>query len=109
VAPGSEISRQGFFPGGSRSFEEIDRLGIGVDGKANLIGGRAEVDFYRVAPPGGFTKGLAAERRADVGEGATAPERLGYDFFAYKPFRRSLLDPGQSADRGGRLLVQSAD
>src|SRR5947199_6520295 len=49
VAPFSEKTRQGFFPDGSRSFEEIDRLSIGADGKVNLIGGRAEVDFYRVA------------------------------------------------------------
>ena len=55
-------TRQGFFPDGSRSFEEIDRLSIGVDGQVNLIGGRAEVDFYRVAPPGGFTKGLAGRQ-----------------------------------------------
>ncbi len=57
VAPGSPVSRQGFYPDGSRSFEEIDRLAIGVDSKVNLIGSRAEVDFYRVSPPGGFTKG----------------------------------------------------
>jgi L-asparaginase/Glu-tRNA(Gln) amidotransferase subunit D len=93
VAPGSAVSRQGFFPDGSRSFEEIDRLGIGVDGKVNLIGGRAEVDFYRVAPPGGFTKGLPADKRADVGEGATPAERLGYDFFAYKPFHLAKSPP----------------
>jgi L-asparaginase len=82
VAPFSSSYRQGFFPDGSRSFEEIDRLSIGVDGKVNLIGGRAEVDFHRVAPPGGFTKGLPASKRADLGKGDTPPERLGYDFFA---------------------------
>jgi L-asparaginase len=93
AAPFSTLTRQGFFPDGSRSFEEIDRLSIGVDGKVNLIGGRAEVDFYRVAPPGGFTKGLPAGKRADKGEGDTPPERLGWDFFAYKPFHLAKSPP----------------
>jgi L-asparaginase len=93
TAPHSATTRQGFFPDGSRSFEEIDRLSIGMDGKVNLIGGRAEVDFYRVAPPGGFTKGLAADKRADEGEGDTAAERLGWDFFAYKPFHLAKSPP----------------
>lgn len=63
VAPGSTATRQGFYPDGSRSFEEIDRLAIGVDGKVNLIGGRAQVDFYRVSPPGGASpRALAISR-----------------------------------------------
>lgn len=93
VAPFSEKTRQGFYPDGSRSFEEIDRLSIGADGKVNLIGGRAEVDFYRVAPPGGFTKGLAHDQRADSGEGDTPAETLGYEFFAYKPFHLAKSPP----------------
>lgn len=93
VAPFAEKTRQGFYPDGSRSFEEIDRLSIGADGKVNLIGGRAEVDFYRVAPPGGFTKGLAHDQRADIGEGGTPAERLGYDFCAYKPFHLAKSPP----------------
>jgi L-asparaginase len=91
--PGATTSRQGFFPDGSRSFEEIDRLSIGVDGKGNLIRGRAEVDFHRVAPPGGFSKGLANDKRADIGEGDTAAERLGWDFFAYKPYHLAKSPP----------------
>ncbi len=93
VARGAPASRQGFYPDGSRSFEEIDRLAIGVDGKVNLIGARADVDFHRVAPPGGFTKGLAAAERKDVGAGDAPPERLGYDFFAYKPFHLAKSPP----------------
>lgn len=91
--PFSPLARQGFFPDGSRSFEEIDRFSIGADGKVNLIGGRAEVDFYRVMPPGGFTKGLAHDKRADNGDGDTPAERLGYDFFAYKPFHLAKSPP----------------
>lgn len=91
--PLGTLTRQGFFPDGSRSFEEIDRFSIGADGKVNLIGGRAEVDFYRVMPPGGFTKGLAHDKRADSGDGDTPAERLGYDFFAYKPFHLAKSPP----------------
>jgi L-asparaginase len=91
--PFGTVTRQGFFPDGSRSFEEIDRLSIAHDGKVNLIGGRAEVDFYRVMPPGGFTKGLPHDKRADTGDGDTPPERLGYDFFAYKPFHMAKSPP----------------
>jgi L-asparaginase len=91
--PNSEKSRQGFFPDGSRSFEEIDRLSVGVDGKVNLIGGRAEVDFFRVSPPGGFVSGLAHEKRADAGEGDIAPERMGYEFFGYKPWHLAKSPP----------------
>lgn len=93
TAPGALTTRQGFFPDGSRSFEEIDRLSVGADGHVNLIGGRAEVDFYRVAPPGGFTKGLGSDKRADIGEGDTPAERLGWDFFAYKPFHLAKSPP----------------
>ena len=93
ITPFSASYRQGFYPDGSRSFEEIDRLSIGVDGKVNLIGGRAEVDFYRVAPPGGFTKGLAAGKRVDIGSGDTPPEQLGENFFAYKPFHLAKAPP----------------
>ncbi len=91
--PGSPKSRQGFFPDGSRSFEEIDRLSIDANGKVNQIGGRAEVDFYRVAPPGGFTKGLPHDVRADTGDGDTPAERMGHDFFAYKPWHLAKSPP----------------
>jgi L-asparaginase/Glu-tRNA(Gln) amidotransferase subunit D len=93
IAPGSATTRQGFFPDGSRSFEEIDRMSIGIEGKVNLIRSRADVDFYRVSPPGGFTKGLSAEKRSDVGDGDISEERLGRNFFAYKPFHLAKSPP----------------
>jgi len=62
-------ARQGFFSDGSRSFEEIDRLQIGEHGTGNLISGKAEIDFYRILPPSGYTKGLSADRRTDTGSG----------------------------------------
>src|SRR3990172_3181246 len=58
--PGAPASRarQGFFPDGSRSFEEIDRLSVGAEGTASLISSIATIDFYRGAPPPGFNKGM---------------------------------------------------
>lgn len=78
-------ARQGFFPDGSRSFEEIDRLGIEDSGTASALSSRAEIEYYRVAPPGGYTNGLPAGKRTDVGEGDIAPEIRGRDFNGYKP------------------------
>ena len=82
-------ARQPFLPDGSRSFEEIDRLGVGEHGVGNLIAARAEVDFYRLLPPSGYTKGLPADQRTDTPfpgeEGDIPPERRGRNFFPYKP------------------------
>ena len=95
ATPGAEPAkaRQGFFPDGSRSFEEIDRFSIGAAGVGNLISSFADVDFYRVLPPAGYTKGLPAARRTDVGEGDIAPEIRSKDFFAYKPYHLGDAPP----------------
>jgi hypothetical protein len=91
-APASQ-ARQSFYPDGSRSFEEIDRLGIGAAGIGNLISSFADVDFYRVLPPAGYTKGLPASRRTDVGEGDIPPEARSKDFFAYRPYHLGEAPP----------------
>jgi len=83
-APPSQC-RQPFFPDGSRLFEEIDRLGIGDEGVSCQLSSKAEFDFYRACPSGGYTKGLPASQRPDVGEGDTPAETLGKDFFPYRP------------------------
>jgi L-asparaginase len=95
AVPGAppEQARQGFYPDGSRSFEEIDRLAIGAAGIGNLISSFADVDFYRMLPTGGYTKGLPASRRTDVGEGDIPPETRSKDFFAYKPFHLGESPP----------------
>jgi L-asparaginase len=82
-------ARQSFFPDGSRSFEEIDRLSIGVEGQASLLSHQADIDFFRVLPPGGWKKGLPAEMRTDIGGGDIPPEQRGLDFNAYKPYHLS--------------------
>ena len=89
----AEHARQGFFPDGSRSFAEIDRLSIGMDGRASVISSLAEVDFYRLLPPSGYKKGLAAALRTDIGEGDIPPEQLGKDFFPYKPRHLATAPP----------------
>ncbi len=81
----ADKARQPFLPDGSRSFEEVDRLGIDGHGLNNLIGARANVDFYRIEPPSGYTKGLPAALRTDKGEGDIPPEVRGRNFFPYKP------------------------
>src|SRR5262245_5637287 len=87
-APESK-ARQGFFPDGSRSFEDIDRFSIGVDGMASQISSLATVDFYRGAPPSGYTKGLPAHLRTDKGEGDIPPEVRGKDYYPYKRYHRA--------------------
>ncbi len=86
-------ARQGFYPDGSRSFEEIDRFGIEENGLGNAISTLAEVDFYRVMPPGGFTRGRAKAARGDAGEGDIAPETRGRDFFPYAPRNLAFAPP----------------
>ncbi|MBM3485729.1 MAG: asparaginase [Alphaproteobacteria bacterium] len=89
----AEKARQAYYPDGSRLFEEIDRLGVGDKGTGNLIASRADIDFFRVLPSGGYTKGLPARERTDVGEGDIAPERLGRDFFPYRPNHLAVSPP----------------
>ena len=81
----AELCRVPFFPDGSRLFEEIDRLGISEDGVGCLLSGKAEFDFYRALPSGGYAKGRSAGERTDMGSGEIAPEIRGTDFFPYRP------------------------
>ncbi len=80
-----EKCRVPFYPDASRIFAEIDRLGIGYGGKNNLLASRADFDFYRPAPSGGYRKGLPMHERTDVGDGDIPPEVWGHDFFTYTP------------------------
>lgn len=78
-------TRQPFFPDGNRLVEEIDRLSIGHDGSADLISAHANMDFYRVAPSSGYTKGLPEADRTDLGQGDVPAEKDGIDYFPYRP------------------------
>ncbi|MCC6472974.1 MAG: asparaginase [Burkholderiales bacterium] len=78
-------SRQTFYPDASRIFEEIDRFGLDENGLANMLSSKADFDFYRAAPSGGYQKGLPAALRTDAGEGDIPPEKWGEDFWPYRP------------------------
>ena len=84
MAP-ADKSRQTFYPDASRIFEEIDRIGLGENGLSNLLASKADYDFYRAAPSGGYQSGLPAADRSDVGGGDIAPETWGADFWPYRP------------------------
>jgi L-asparaginase len=94
-----ERARQPFFPDGSRSFEEIDRLAVGEHGEGNLISAKADVDFYRILPPAGYKKGLSAAQRTDVGDGDIPPEVRGRNYFYYRPYHTSISPPRPSLAR----------
>jgi L-asparaginase len=81
----AELVRVPFFPDGSRLFEEIDRLGVSDHGVGCLLSAKAEFDFYRALPSGGYNKGRSAGERTDIGEGDIAPEKRGVDYFPYRP------------------------
>jgi hypothetical protein len=93
--PGADESkaRQGFFPDGSRSFEEIDRLGLDEHGLASVLSSVADIDFHRVLPPSGYTQGLPEAARTDVGQGDIPPERRRHEFFPYRPFHLASAPP----------------
>lgn len=81
----AEQCRVPFFPDGSRLFEEIDRLGLSDKGWSSLLTAKADFDFYRAAPSGGYMTGRKESQRTDVGRGDIAPEVWGQDFFPYRP------------------------
>lgn len=93
-----EKSRQTFYPDASRFFEEIEREGANLSAKAKF-------DFYRPAPSGGYTKGLPAALRTDVGEGDIPPEKPGVDFFQYGAYGTS---PTRAALAKATNMIQAA-
>ncbi len=95
TTPGAptEQCRVPFYPDASRIFEEIDRLGLGGGGRNNLLSAKAQFDFYRPAPSGGYRKGLPADQRTDVGEGDIPAEVWGRDFFTYVPVAEAPVMP----------------
>jgi len=88
-----EKCRVMFYPDASRPFEEIDRFGLGGPVHSDLLSSKADFDFYRAAPSGGYTKGLPARRRTDIGDGDIPKETFGEDFFPYASSRREPARP----------------
>ncbi len=103
----ADKSRQPFYPDGARLFEEIDRLGIDADGVANMLSSKADFDFLRAVPSGGYTRGLPVSARTDVGAGDIAPEKLGRDFFPYRPTHLRWEPPMASLARATNMVQQA--
>lgn len=80
-----------------------------MNGMANVLSSMAEIDFYRGLPPAGFRKGMEAAQRADKGDGDIAPETLGRDFFAYKPFHMAASPPRPALARATNAVQAVAD
>ncbi|MBT7951224.1 MAG: hypothetical protein HN764_06355 [Gammaproteobacteria bacterium] len=83
----AEQCRQPFFPDASRIFEETDRgiYGVSDNQPGHILYSKAKFDFYRVLPSGGYKQGLNEKKRTDTGTGNIKPEKMGEDFFAYRP------------------------
>ncbi len=105
-----EKCRVPFYPDASRIFEEIDRFGLGSNARNNLLSTKADFDFYRPAPSGGYRKGLPANQRTDVGEGDIPNETWGEDFFTYtpRPTARQIQYPGMPTLARSTNVVQRA-
>ncbi len=89
----AEKCRVPFYPDASRIFEEIDRFGLDSNARNNLLSSKADFDFYRPAPSGGYRKGLPYNKRTDVGDGDIPNEIWGEDFFTYTPLRQEPAMP----------------
>lgn len=74
--PANRDGRQAFFPDGARVVEEIDRFEVTDDGLGNGLSRIASFDFFRIAPSGGYTQ---------QGGDGDRQERLGVDYFPYRP------------------------
>jgi hypothetical protein len=105
----SELCRVSFFPDGSRLFEEIDRLGVSHDGVGSLLTAKADFDFYRALPSGGYAKGRSAGERTDVGEGNIPPETRGVDFFPYRPGHLRKEPPMAALARVTNVVQRALD
>ena len=107
-APGSQC-RQPFFPDASRMFDEIDRglVGVSDSGLASMLSTRADYDFYRAVPAGGYKRGLPASERTDVGDGDIPPEVMGRDFFAYMPAHLRTSTRYQDAARAANTVQKA--
>lgn len=103
--------RQPFFPDAARIFEEIDRgiMGVNSQGLSNILSSKADFDFYRAVPSGGYKKGLPASERTDVGEGDIPPEVLGEDFFVYKPFHLGNSTRYHDLARASNVVKKAMD
>ena len=82
LAP-AERARQAFFPDGSRSFEEVDRLlWASTARQPDLV--LATFDFYPPAAAGGYTRACRRRAQPTSAKAISRPKRRGHDFFPYQ-------------------------
>lgn len=96
-----EALRQTHYPDATRVYEEIDRFGIGIDGRSGLLSELADFVHLRAIPPGGYRSSEAA-----VEAGLGGPEQRGRDYFGYAPVPLRA-EPGPDALVRATNLVQS--
>jgi len=104
-----EQARQTFYPDASRIFEEIERLGIGGDGRPVALTSVADFDFVRAIPPGGWKHGRAEKLRSDLGQGDIEPEVIGEDFFGYYPHHLHREPTLRNLARATNLVQRTLD
>ena len=109
-APEAEC-RQPFYPDASRIFEEIDRglLGLTGEGRSNALSSRADYDFIRALPSGGYKKGLPESQRTDLGKGDIPPEVLSEDMQAYKPFHLATFSRFHDLAKASNAVQRAMD
>ncbi len=89
-------SRQGFYPDASRIFTEINRTvyGRSEEGEGSILDRKADYDFIRVLPPGGYTK---------------KGEVSGVDYFPYKPIRCAKTARVGDLARAANIVQKTLD
>uniref|UniRef100_UPI00310188CF hypothetical protein n=1 Tax=Neorhizobium sp. EC2-8 TaxID=3129230 RepID=UPI00310188CF len=88
-----EMTRQPFMPDGSRTFEEVDRLGVDPKGRSSAIHDIADVEFFRVVPSGGYMSSVPTGGSSGHADGTIDVEVSGRDFFPYRPPHLSRSPP----------------
>ena len=86
--------RQFFYPDASRIFADIDRTITGRDGEGdgNTLDRLADYDFIRALPPSGY---------------ASKGEKLGVDYFPYKPYAITKFPPAALLAKATNVVYQA--
>lgn len=109
-AAADDEQRQTFYPDASRLYEEIDRFGSDEDGFVGMLSRRADFEFFRPLPSGGYRCGISEGLRTDDAKrgslrGAIPPESRGIHFFPYYP-RHLQAEPNPTELAEATNLVQ---
>ncbi len=111
TSPGAPNGRQGFFPDGSRSFEEIDRMSIGRRRRCESAIFYCNDRFSTVACRRRIHQGLPAHLRSDTGRGTSlgSPWHAFLRLQALSPRCRAATPALAKATNDMQALVSSGD